>query len=696
MIYTEVKIDMENSNALVTIAYISQSEGNPYKVFCEYIKYCITMHYSNRMLLGELRGALSTEFGIYFPRNVLARCIRLLSQEGFCATEAYQIYRKNSFDCDTFNQKRNEFRKRKDDVIQHLIQYVSKFGKKWDESFAESTLSNFLQSNGNAFDLFFRRNEWHPAERFPEPNNTSLQKSSSETEEMCFPDQWYVGSFIRHELTSDGPCKHYLQDISNGLMICMGSYHLSESESVNTNFNISGTEFFFDTKLLLRLIGCAWGEAIESVKELVKFIHDGGGRIYYFPHTLTEVINALERAEQCIRNNSTPVDKEMAYFLLNRNITPAILRAKRLNVRDELRKYEIFQRELTEWSENDRLNYGLDSDDLSRFIKSRKSNWNDIAIDNDVSSIREVHMLRRGNYQEYYGTSERLPVFVTSNNILTFLMIEYAKIRNGDKRVRDWKVNRLPVVTDIRLTCRLWDPAQRAEDIPLLQLTANAVAAQRPDAAYFNQLRQTVESLAETLPAFAEIPISDYCDDEFTERIVMQIKGDIDKLDVAVLANTIEEYTQMKLADEQQKRRDVELELTKAEQKIDARKQQIIDYSVEKYKDKLGFWGVILWCGRHWAWVIEAIITLVTSIICYASQQWYPMLAIFLPPLLVFVEKLLGQSFIKNKIVNTIIPYARKSYEEKIRKQLTPIEHEYEEIIIQQCVSDSEHLKIGN
>ena len=129
MIYTEVKIDMENSNALVTIAYISQSEGNPYKVFCEYIKYCITMHYSNRMLLGELRGALSTEFGIYFPRNVLARCIRLLSQEGFCATEAYQIYRKNSFDCDTFNQKRNEFRKRKDDVIQHLIQYVSKFGK---------------------------------------------------------------------------------------------------------------------------------------------------------------------------------------------------------------------------------------------------------------------------------------------------------------------------------------------------------------------------------------------------------------------------------------------------------------------------------------------------------------------------------------------------------------------------------------
>ena len=76
MIYTEVKIDMENSNALITIAYISQSEGNPYKVFCEYIKYCITMHYSNQMLLGDLRRALSTEFGIYFPRNVLARCIR--------------------------------------------------------------------------------------------------------------------------------------------------------------------------------------------------------------------------------------------------------------------------------------------------------------------------------------------------------------------------------------------------------------------------------------------------------------------------------------------------------------------------------------------------------------------------------------------------------------------------------------------
>mgnify|MGYP001130381776 CR=1 FL=1 len=120
MILTEVKIDMDNSNALVTIAYISQSNGQPYHVFCEYIKYCLAKHHSRTILLGELRKELGSEFGITFPQNVLNRCLSLLCQENFLSVENHRIHRHKEFDCVTFDEKRNCFRESEDYVIQQL------------------------------------------------------------------------------------------------------------------------------------------------------------------------------------------------------------------------------------------------------------------------------------------------------------------------------------------------------------------------------------------------------------------------------------------------------------------------------------------------------------------------------------------------------------------------------------------------
>lgn len=696
MLYVEVIIDMENSNALTSVAYISQSNGNPYHVFCEYIKYCLTMHSSDQMAVGNLRIALYNEFGTFFPRNVLERCIRLLVQEGFCSTEKFLINRKGSFDCNLFNQKRDEFCKAKDNVVKHLIEHASMFGKEWDESEAEKALNDFLQTNGTAFELFFQRHEWHPAERPPEQSSIQVQESTasggSESEGRHFSNQWYVGNFIQHELETNGPCKSYLQDISNGIMICIGTYHLADDDDDSSDLHIDNTNFFFDTKLLLRLIGCAWEEAVESVKELVKFIQEGGGRIYYFPHTLTEVNNALERAERCARNGSTHPDKEMAYFLHNVNITPATIRVKRLNVREELKQSGIFQRELTEWSESDRLSFGLDQNDMFSHIRNHEPNWDNNSIMNDVASIREVHMLRGGNYQDYYGTVARLPVFVTSNTRLLSLLLMYAKDRGDEKRIRGWKPNRLPAVTDIRLTCRLWNPAHDAENIPLLQLAGSAVAAQQPDSAYFDQLRRTINILTKILPAYAKVPLSEYCDDEFTERVVMQIKGDIDKLDVSVLQNTVNEYAQTKLAEEQEKRQDAERKYGDLKQKIDEQTQQIVRCCVEKHKNKLGLWGVLLLCIWHWTEVATIVFGLVMSTVSLASQQWYPMLAVIVPALLFVFEKFLNRSRIRDLILSKIVPIVKNAYKEKIRGKMNSLEHQYEKEILEQCIAETKYL----
>lgn len=694
MIWFEVRFDMENSNALISAAYISQSEGQPYRVFCEYVKYCVTRHPSEQMLIGELRGALENEFGMYFPRNVLNRCLSILIRENFLSTERHHIYRNGNFDCTTFDKKRDKFRETKDYVVRQLIDHVSTFKKTWDVAYAEKALGDFLRSTESAFELFFRGNEWHPAEVPSQHSPISSQdKESSEAKEGVFPDKWYVGNFVQHIIASDNPCKKYLQDIASGLMICIGSYHYSESETSQTEINISETSFFFDTKLLLRLLGCAWSEAVESAKELVKFIQENGGKIYYFPHTFMEILGALERAEKCLQDQTTSHDKEMSYYLLHGNLTPAMLRAKQQNVKEELKLYNIYQRNMNDWSEEERIKFGLDSEDLCKYILSQEPTWGTNTVENDVASIREVQMLRKGNFQAYYGTADRLPIFVTSNTRLFFLLLGYRRDREEEKRIQYWKSNRLPLITDIRLTCRLWNPTlSNSKDIPLLQLTANAVAAQRPNERYYNQLRQTVKQLTEDVPAYSKFSLSDYCDDEFTEQIVAQIEGEIDKLDVGVLATTMVEHAQMNSADEREKRNAVEIEKESILEEFEAQTQSIINCCVERNKDKLGLWNIPIWCGHHWALVVAAIFALLSSIVGVMSQQWYPMLVIAVPTILGIVENVFNQPIIKNWILDKILPRAEIAYKNKIRKELSVVERKYEDTIIPKCISESKYF----
>ena len=571
---------------------------------------------------------------------------------------------------------------------QALVMHVSKLGKSWDEAYAKKMLSNFMRMNGNAFEIFYFESEDTTNEDAHEEAGISSQEIE-ENEKPVFSDQWYVGNFVHHALIDNDSCSQYLKDISKGLIILIGAYQLPSEENEHRDLNISGTEFYFDTKLLLRLMGCAWSEAVVSAKELVELIQKGGGRIYYFPHTFKEITKALKRAEEYAKNRETAPDKEMTYYLQHGNVSAATLHAKRLSAQQELQSYGILQHPMFEWDENDRLKFGLDSSDMYIFIRRKQPNWDSITIDNDVASIREVHMLRRGNYQDYYGMSERLPVFVTTNTRLTKLVLKYGQKRKNDKHIQDWSINRLPLITDVRLTCRLWDPSQSGQDYPLLQLAANAMAAQQPTPEYFSKLKQTVESFAENVPAYAAIPLADYCDDTLTEQIVAKTGGEIDNLNIEVLATTLEEYLAMKSADEQEKRQEAEQAQKKAEDSLQQQTQKIIDHSVEKYKNKIGWWRIPIFCAHHWAWIITIILAILSSVISLASQQWYPMLVVIISVIFALLEKLLDCSRIRTWLLKKLIPCAQQSYRSKIKKKLNSVEQEHEEAIILNCIAET-------
>ena len=142
-------------------------------------------------------------------------------------------------------------------------------------------------------------------------------------------------------------------------MICVGAYQLPNDNAKPSVPQIHGTSFYFDTKVLLRFLGCAGESAVEATVELVNLIQTGGGKIYYYPQTLEEINNAFDKAIRRIERGLPPRNDEMRLYAAKIHNNVAILRTKRQVLRKNLPKPKsIFEIEVNIATQKE---YGLAS-----------------------------------------------------------------------------------------------------------------------------------------------------------------------------------------------------------------------------------------------------------------------------------------------------------------------------------------------
>lgn len=693
----KVVIQLQNPNALISMALVSENSNNPFYTFCEYIKYCIYSNASEIMTLEEIRDSVGLEFGVFLPRNIELQCISFLCNEKTISATDHTIKRIGSFDTAQFDELRNQYRRTENALISAFVKYLSKLGKTWEKEYAREKLISVLDGNGLAFDIFTK--QLQTAESSMKSDSIDILSSSlfpddeeGESDESdnqpLYSDNYYVGKYIQSILSGNSIEKEYLHKICEGLMICAGVYQLPSTQSHSSSPQIKGTEFFFDTKLLLRFVGCAGAAAVESAKELVKMIQNSGGKIFFYPHTLEEIYSAFDDAIKNLGQGFPPKDNEMRLYSSGVKNSISVISAKKAGLIAELQKSNIYLRELCVFSDDERIRYGFSKDDLEQFMKVNL-HWRSKVIENDAVSIWETHMRRKGNYRDYCGTSDQIPVFVTTNPRLIEITLKYKEHRKSTPTINSWGKNRLPVITDVRLTCRLWSPSSQGDRLSMLYLTSNVIAAQRPTQRYINKIRELAVELGEQVSAYSSINLTEYFDDQISDSIFQATQGEDKNLNIGTFTTTIAELTEWKAKEQEDITSQVKKERDRAECKLEKQKEQIIEGAIERNKNKLGInrlWLLFV-CG--WHWFVTILFSGISALVSYLCGNWLLLWAICVPVVVTCVESFSKSKYLTKKMAKAILPKIEESIESYIVSHLGNVEFEYKDTIISQIKNES-------
>ena len=676
------------------MAYMTQNKNNPYTVFCEYIKYCIFSMPEEDLFINQIRSEVGKEFGLNIPYNVMINCLYIIQKEGYIKLDHYKVVIvAGTFDVDAFDKQRNEYRTIETILIEELVNYTKRYGKDWPFEYAREQLIKVLDRNGLACDLFVygkvSDNEAvQPMATLQEfdalvPDEDATEEDDVDSQSL-YSDAFYVGNFISQVLSNEGPLKQYMQQVCEGMMLCIGAYQLSGADAETAAPQIKNTDFYFDTRLLLRFLGYAGEAAVEAARELVTMIQSNGGRIYYYAHTLEEMQRAFDAAIKSVDHNEPPRDEEMRLYVIKLTADKGgMLRFGQATIQLQLAEANIQEAHYQNHFNGDHISFGFDKKDLYEYmLKSLR--WEPLTISNDASSLWETHMRRKGDYSEYCGTNRRLPVFVTSNPRLVQIALAYKEDRKIFPGIQKWKPNRLPVITDIKLTCRLWRPSQQGSKLSLLYLTANAVAAQKPTRKYINTLRELVKGMKEKYPQLSEIPVVDFSHNDVTNIALEKAAESGEELNIGLLASSVMEFATLSSKEQEDIANQVRAERDNKIAELNQQTDSIIRGTVEFNKNKLGIIGVILRLILGWPVIMTLLFAGIGSVLSWAIGNWNAIWIFVLPIIVRILEIIFSSKFVERFILKKCFPKLESYYDKRIERNLRNYEKMYRDVIIQE------------
>ncbi len=276
----EVLIDMENTNALITVAMLAAVYENDKKDYLDIIKpfVCNLLPVrSHQVDLLSLQQKMEDEYGfVKIPIGVLQRIVSRLcvEQPPLCSQTRVNCYVvTNPYDNSDFRAKRLSIKERCKEVSEALQTYLrSERATNLDLNRCTAELLRFLDQCGHRV-----------------LNQNEALRSLPIDERIGR----YIACFINIEKEKKTPIFDKIKELARGYMVYRCIYFFSQSGLEQSSFSLNDVTIYLDTPLIIDALGLDTETGYRTVMDAVGLAQSLGARVTVLEHNVEEAKGIL-------------------------------------------------------------------------------------------------------------------------------------------------------------------------------------------------------------------------------------------------------------------------------------------------------------------------------------------------------------------------------------------------------------------
>jgi len=458
---------MSNSEALCSLAMLKVSidSGGDYLEYLRpYVIEILTNDPPERVTDATVAEKLLNFCGLEIPTRTVQIVLQRLVKDGYLTKQNGIFLPKGELPISDLSAARANAARHISLIVNELIGFASSSSERTlTEDVATECLVNFLSQ----FSI--------PCLRSYLRGTTLPNISSSSSWQVSL-----VGQFVGEIQSQPNLFESFIM-LMQGHMLA-NALLCPDLNSVSDSYN--DVVFYFDTPLLIQLLGLEGEQEEQAIKEIVKLVQKLKGSICYFSHTYDELVTSVKisaefiesaRGRGTIVNEARKSGKSKSDLILIGSQAAEILDGYGVtsvatpSYGKENHKFEIAE-EVFSAALADEIDY-----------------QNPRAKEYDIRSVRSIYVLRRGTAPR--SIEKAKAVLVTSNTSFSKAAFEYGKNVEMSREVST-------VITDFSLANTAWLKApQGAPALPKKEVLAFAYAAARPTKSFWDKVLTEADRL---------------------------------------------------------------------------------------------------------------------------------------------------------------------------------------------------------
>lgn len=516
----EMRIKMENSNALIGTAMLTAIWDQTHKDNLELLKPFITYligkstNIQEEINIEKIIKGMDEEFGFpNIPKAVIVKIFNRMKKIIIRNEKKFYLIKDLSEETQKFDENKNQIQDESNKVINSLMEYLRKCNK----NFKNIT----LEETKKLLNIFLEKNGFITIENIENLKNIGEYKTDQAN--------YYIAKFILDENENDTRIFNSIYKIVCGFMLANTIYIQVENDN---KASLKNLDCYLDTPVILNLLELKTEEQNNSTKLLIELLEKKQARIKCFEHNYREVYSIIYAYKENL--------KKYRYKTLEgldiKKYTYSDVERLLDNLKNLLKKKHV---EVVEKPSYDDYGAVIDEQGLEFFLKEKykdKIEKKEKVLVPDVDSISAISRLRKGKFVKKLEESKA--IFVTTN----YDLIKYSNLFLNKKEFGEISYS----ISDIELTTILWLKTFRTNpELPKLKLIENARLSLEPS----NQIMERFKDVIEKMKEEELINDTDVLENLKTNlyykaELMEKIEGDSDNITNEVVRGIIDKQTE--------------------------------------------------------------------------------------------------------------------------------------------------------